>query len=146
VLGGLGGRLFEQLRGRQSLAYTVSAGPAVRRGGGHFAAYIATAPEREQEACDGLLRELAALTREPPTPEELTRAQQYLVGMEAIARQSGGTVLAELVDAWLFGDGVGERLDGPGQLAAVTAEDLLAFAQATFVPDRAAWGIVRGTG
>ena len=146
VLGGLGGRLFEQLRGRQSLAYTVSAGPAVRRGGGHFAAYIATAPEREQEACDGLLRELAALTREPPTPEELTRARQYLVGMEAIARQSGGTVLAELVDAWLFGDGVGERLDGPGQLAAVTAEDLLAFAQATFVPDRAAWGIVRGTG
>ena len=32
------------------------------------------------------------------------------------------------------------------QLAAVTADDLLRFAQDTFVPDRAAWGKVRGTG
>ncbi|MBU6365746.1 MAG: insulinase family protein [Gemmatimonadetes bacterium] len=146
VLGGLGGRLFEQLRGRQSLAYTVSAGPAVRRGGGHFAAYIATDPLREAEARDGLLRELAALTREPPTPEELARARQYLIGMDAIARQSGGAVLGELVDAWLFGEGVAERLDTPRQLAAVTAESVLACAQQGFRPEVVAEGIVRGTG
>jgi len=146
VLGGLGGRLFEQLRGRQSLAYTVSAGPLVRRRGGHFAAYIATDPAREEEAREGLLRELTALTREPPSPGELARARQYLIGMDAIARQSGGAVLGELVDAWMFGEGVAERLDTPRHLAAVTADAVLAFAQRALRPDRVVEGVVRGTG
>jgi zinc protease len=146
VLGGLGGRLFEQLRGRQSLAYTVSAGPSERRGGGHFGTYIATDPQREGEARDGLLRELVHLTREPPTPDELARARQYLIGMDAIARQSGGSVLAEVVDAWLFGEGVAERLDTPRRLAAVTAEEVLAYAQHAFRPELVMEGIVRGTG
>ena len=124
----------------------MSAGPSERRGGGHFGTYIATDPQREGEARDGLLRELVHLTREPPTQDELARARQYLIGMDAIARQSGGSVLAEVVDAWLFGEGVAERLDTPRRLAAVTAEEVLAYAQHSFRPELGMDGIVRGTG
>ena len=96
IASGLGGRFFEQLRDKQSLAYTVSAFPIERRAGGAFAAYIATSPAREDEARDGIAAEFAKLRDAAPSAEELERAQRYLIGTHAIAQQSGGTVLGEI--------------------------------------------------
>lgn len=146
IASGLGGRFFEQLRDKQSLAYTVSAFPVERRAGGLFASYIATAPSREDEARDGLLREFAKLREAEPSGDELDRARQYLIGTHAISQQSGSAVLGELVDAWLFGAGVEERCDYASRVAAVTAADVRALAEQYFDPSRVVEGIVRGTG
>jgi zinc protease len=145
IASGLGGRFFEQLRDRQSLAYTVSAFPVERRAGGAFVAYIATSPAREAEAREGLLREFEKLRAAAPTAEELDRAQHYLIGTHAIAQQSGGNVLGELVDAWLFGSGLAERREFATRIAAVTPDDIRALAERYFDPSRVAEGIVRGT-
>ena len=144
VASGLGGRFFEQLRDRQSLAYTVSAFPIERRAGGAFAAYIATSPSREDEARHGLLGEFAKLCEAAPTDDEMERARRYLIGTHAIAQQSGGSVLGELVDAWLFGDGLQERHEVVTRLAAVQGADVLRMARASFDPSRVAEGVVRG--
>jgi zinc protease len=144
IASGLGGRFFEQLRDKQSLAYTVSAFPVERRGSGAFGAYIATSPAREEEARDGLLREFARFRDVPPTAEEVERAQRYLIGSHAIAQQSGGTVLGEMVDAWLFGDGLHEIAEVSERLARVTAADVHALAQRYFDEGRVAMGVVRG--
>ena len=144
IASGLGGRLFEQLRDRQSLAYTVSAFPVDRRAGGLFAAYIATAPAREAEARAGLFAEFAKFAEAPPTEEELTRAQRYLVGTHAISQQSAGAVLGEIVDAWLFGDGLAERTAWDSAIRAVTAADVQHLAQRYFDPARVITGLVRG--
>lgn len=144
IASGLGGRFFEQLRDKQSLAYTVQAFPLERNAGGAFGAYIATDPTREDEAREGLLSEFAKFREAPPTAEELTRAQRYLIGTHAIAQQSGGTVLSELVDAWLFGEGLQERHDVASRLAAVTAADVHAMARRYFDPLRMVEGVVRG--
>ncbi len=146
IASGLGGRFFEQLRDKQSLAYTVSAFPVERRAGGAFGAYIATSPSREDEARAGLLGEFARFHDAPPTAEEVERAQRYLIGSHAIAQQSGGTVLGELVDAWLFGEGLHEVAEVPARLAAVTTADVHAVAQRYFDPSRVCEGVVRGTG
>jgi zinc protease len=145
IASGLGGRLFETLRDQQSLAYTVQAYPMMRSVGGAFAAYIATSPGREAEAREGLVRELGRLAEQPPTPAEMHRAQQYLIGGRAIAQQSGGTILGELIDTWLFGDGVAERHTVDAALAAVTAAEVAALARDLFHPALAVEGIVRGT-
>src|SRR5690606_27952778 len=97
AIGGLGGRPFEQLRSRQSLAYTVSAGPIARRHGGAVHAYIATAPEREDEAREGLLRELGQLRTERIGDDELERACRYMIGARRIRRQTNGAKLSELM-------------------------------------------------
>ncbi|WP_411281272.1 M16 family metallopeptidase [Gemmatimonas sp.] len=144
VASGLGGRLFEQLRDKQSLAYTVSAFPIERRAGGAFAAYIATSPAREEDARNGLLGEFAKLCDAAPTDEEMERARRYLIGTHAIAQQSGGGVLGELVDAWLFGEGLHERHEVVDRLAAVQGDDVLRMARASFDPSRVAEGVVRG--
>jgi zinc protease len=145
IASGLGGRFFEQLRDKQSLAYTVQAFPIERHAGGAFGAYIATSPSREDEARDGLMAEFAKFADAPPSAEELERAQRYLIGSHAIAQQSGAAVLSDIVDAWMFGDGLHERHDVTAQLGAVTAEDVQALAQRYFDPMRVAEGIVRGT-
>jgi zinc protease len=144
VCSGLGGRFFEQLRDRQSLAYTVSAYPVERRAGGLFAAYIATSPEREEEARDGLLAQFAALRDAAIGDDELERAVEYLVGTHAIGQQSGGSVLSDLVDAWSLGDGLEELQAHDAALRAVTTSDVRALAEQWFDPATRVEGIVRG--
>jgi zinc protease len=145
VASGLGGRFFEQLRDKQSLAYTVSAFPIERRTAGAFAAYIATSPDREAEARAGLLLEFAKLREAPPSHEELERARRYLIGTHAISQQSGASVLGDMVDAWLFGEGLHELREFESRIASVTGDDVLALAQRYFTESNAVEGIVRGT-
>lgn len=144
VTSGLGGRFFEELRDRRSLAYTVAAYPIERRVDGMFAAYIATTPEREDEARAGLLEQFAALRETPVRDDEIERARAYLIGTHAIAQQSGGSVLSDLLDAWSFGDGLHELAEHDARIAAVTPADILAFSRQYFDPDRRVEGVVRG--
>ena len=145
IASGLGGRFFEQLRDKQSLAYTVQAFPIERNAGGAFGAYIATSPAREDEARDGLLAEFAKFAEAPPSADELERAKRYLIGSHAISQQSGAAVLSDLVDAFMFGEGLHERHEVASRLASVTAADVQALAQQYFDPTRVVEGVVRGT-
>lgn len=144
VASGLGGRFFDELRDRRSLAYTVHAFGAPRRLAGTFGAYIATSPGREEEARDGLLAEFAKLAADGVTADELARAQTYALGTHAIARQGGGAVLGDVLDAWQAGDGLHELEEYEARVRAVTPEKVLAFAAAHFDPARHVEGVVRG--
>jgi zinc protease len=145
VLSGLGGRFFEELRSRRSLAYTVSAAPLVRSLGGAFVSYIATAPEREEEARAGLLEGFAQLREEPVTDEELRRAQRYTVGAWQIRGQTNAAQLGDLADALLLGRGVAELREFESAINAVTAESILELARRHFDPSRVVEGVVRGS-
>ncbi len=144
VASGLGGRFFDELRDKRSLCYTVHAFSSERRVGGAFGAYIATSPEQEEAAREGLLAEFRRLRDEPVTAEELERAQTYAIGTHAIRQQSGGAVLADMVDAYLFGS-LAELSDYDAQVRAVTAESMRAVADGYFDQSRRVEGIVRGT-
>jgi len=144
IVSGLGGRFFEELREKRSLAYTVQAWKIERVSAGMFVAYIATDPAREEEARAGLLAEFAKLRDEPVTGEELTRATRYAIGSHAIALQSGSAVLGEMIDAWLFGEGLSELDEFEARVSAVTAAEIQAYAQSAFDPGKRVEGIVRG--
>jgi zinc protease len=144
VASGLGGRFFDTLRDKQSLAYTVHVSASDRYLAGTFAAYIATSPEKEGAARDGLLAEFARFRSEVVSEEELTRAKTYALGTHAIAQQSGGNLLSELVDAHLYGSGLGELDTFAERVRAVTAEEMRVLATLYFDPGRRVEGIVRG--
>src|SRR5204862_2104067 len=134
-----------ELRDKRSLCYTVNAFGSERRAGGVFGAYIATSPHQEEAARAGLLAEFRRLREEPVTADELERAQRYAIGVHAIRQQSGGAVLADLVDAYLFGS-LNELADYDARVKEVTAESMLRVAAEYFDPNRRVEGIVRGTG
>ena len=146
IASGLGGRFFDELRDRQSLAYTVHAYTSERQLAGMFLSYIATSPEKEETARQGLLREFERLRTEPVTGDELARAKRYAIGSHAIRQESGGAVLGEMLDAWMFGSGLRELALYESSIEAVTADDILAVAREFFDPNRRVEGIVRGIG
>jgi zinc protease len=145
VASGLGGRFFDELRDKQSLGYTVHAFANERALAGTFGAYIATSPEKEDVARRGLLNEFARLRDEPVTARELQQAQTYAVGVHAIRQQSGGAVLADMVDAWLFGS-LAELREFDTRIRAVTAEEMRRVAVKYFDEQRRVEGVVRGVG
>ncbi len=143
VAGGLGGRLFEALRDRRSLAYTVVASSWQKARAGALLTYIATAPEREEEARSEMLSELRRFATERVTDAELLQAANYLAGQTQVQRQSGLALAAEILEAWLAGDGLGELEDTGERYRAVTAEEVRAVAERSFGPDVRAEGVVR---
>ena len=143
VTSGLGGRFFDALRDKKSLAYTVIASPVVRPLAGLFVAYIATSPEKEEEARLGLLAEIEKLRTEPVTADELDRARTYAIGTWAIRQESGGAVMGDIADAWLFGS-LDELTEYERQVRAVTVADLQGIAVEFLNADRRVEGVVRG--
>ncbi len=146
VASGLGGRFFDELRDRQSLAYTVQAGVSERRAAGMFISYIATSPEKEALAREGLLAEFAKLCNADVSADEISRAREYIVGSHAISQESGGAVLGELLDAWMFGSGLAELEEFDTRVREVTAASMRDVAVRYFDADRRVEGIVRGVG
>jgi zinc protease len=143
VASGLGGRFFDELRDKRSLCYTVHAFSTERRLAGTFGVYIATSPGQEDEARDGLLAEFRRLRDEPVSAEELTRAQTYAMGTHAIRQQNGGAVLADIIDAFLFGS-LAELESYEPSVRAVTAASMQSVARDFFDQRRRVEGIVRG--
>ena len=146
VASGLGGRFFDELRDRQSLAYTVHAGASEKRLAGVFASYIATSPDKEDVARAGLLAEFEKLRAEPVGDDELSRAKEYTIGSHAISQELGSVLLAEMLDAWMFGSGLQEITEYDSRVRGVTAQQMRDVARKYFDPERRVEGIVRGVG
>jgi zinc protease len=144
VASGLGGRLFEALRDRRSLAYTVVAQAWQRRTAGALVTYIATSPRREDEAREQMLLELERFAREPVSGDELTRAAEFLAGQSEVHRQTSSAVAGEILEAWLAGTGLAE-LENPGAAyRAVTAEEIRELAEECLDAGRRVEAVVRG--
>ena len=145
IAAGLGGRLFESLRSKRSLAYTVIANSWQRRLAGGLLTYIATDPARLDEARAAMLEELAIFRREPPSPDELTCAVAMLAGRSEMSRQTAGGFAGEIADAWLLGSGLAELDDPAAPYRAVTADAVHAVTARSLDPALRAEGVLIAT-
>ncbi|MEO5509386.1 MAG: pitrilysin family protein [Longimicrobiales bacterium] len=141
---GLGGRLFEELRSKRSLAYSISAFPLARWRAGAFIAYIGTSPEREAEARDGLIEQLGMLTTSVLDDAEVERAKEYTIGSWQIRIQTNAALLGDLVSAILLGTGLEEILGFEKRVRAITGEQMRAALARCIDPSRVVEGVVRG--
>jgi zinc protease len=146
VASGLGGRLFEALRDRRSLAYTVMASAWQKARGGALLTYIATSPEREEEAREQMLLELERFAEEPVGEAELRQAVSYLAGQAEVSRQNAAAVAGEMLEGWMGAGSLEDMADPGAPFRAVTAEDVQRLAASSLDPARRAEGVVRGTG
>ncbi|MGE3536495.1 MAG: M16 family metallopeptidase [Candidatus Tectimicrobiota bacterium] len=87
ILGGMGGRLFMELRDKKSLAYSVTSFDAYPVDPGFFALYIGCSPDKEAEARREFARVLQEVQEQGVTTEELERAKTYLAGALDIGLQ-----------------------------------------------------------
>ena len=115
-----------------------------RGGAGSILSYIATSPEREDEARTEMLAELDKFRREPVTEVELAQAVNYLAGQSEVARQSSAAVAGEIVEAWIIGEGL-QEIDDPGKrYRMVDAGQVMEMARRYLDPAVRVEGVVRG--
>jgi zinc protease len=124
ALSGQGGRLFLELRDKQSLCYSVSAFAVDGIEPGSFAVYMGTSPDKVDRALAGIDGIWQALVEDGLTAAEVSRAQRYLQGSHAIGLQRTGARATTMSLNELYGLGHLNHLEHQRRLAAVTVEDV----------------------
>ncbi len=132
ILGGHGGRLFRNLRDRDSLAYAVS--PIVSYGcsAGLIGAYIACAPSKAEKALLSLRKETSLISETAPKKSELDRAKNYIVGNHEMEMQRSDSQAMTMALMELYGIGFEDFLKYPTLIDRVSCNDVVNVARRLF--------------
>lgn len=142
VFSGQGGRLFLELRDKQSLAYSVSSTIVEGLETGFFGIYMGTEPSKLQVAYDGILKEIEKVQNKAIGKVELDRAKNYIIGNFAIDHQRNGDIAMQLGLNELYGKGIDEYFDHARNVKKVTAADVQRVARQYLRLDRAIISVV----
>jgi zinc protease len=135
--GGFATRLFNEVRSRQGLAYSVgSSSGASFRQEGLFMAFTMTKSESSQKAASAILTEIGKMTTEPVTDEELERAKDGILNSEVFNYDTKREILDRLVMFERYGYPADFLQTYQEQVKAMTKEQVLAATQAAWHPDR----------
>ena len=129
VLSGMGGRLFIELRDKQSLAYTVTSFYSPGLDTGSFAFYTAFAPAKFEAVKQALEKIVADVRQKSISPEELQRAKDNILGLFEIGLQKNSEQAAEMAFNERYGLGFDNRYAYVDRINAVTAADVLSVAR-----------------
>jgi predicted Zn-dependent peptidase len=130
VGGGMASRLFQEVRERRGLAYTVYSYLGMHVDAGTFAVYAGTAPERTTEVLDVVVAELEKAADGGLEEAELERAKGYMAGSTVLALEDTSSRMTRLGKSVVSGTpllGLDETL---AAIEAVTVEQIRALAGA----------------
>jgi predicted Zn-dependent peptidase len=137
VLGGTSSsRLFQEVRERRGLAYSVFSFSNLYAHTGEVGLYVGTRPDNLAQAVSVIATELERCVQAPATEQELTRSRENLKGRVVLSMESTAARMSHLGGSLLNGmpilslDEVIERID------AVRLEDLQQLARELFAPER----------
>lgn len=123
---GLYGRLGENVREKQGLAYYVYSSIEANVGAGPWAVYAGVNPKNADRAVDSIITEIKTLRSEPVTKDELEEAKDFLTGSLALRLETNDGVASALGDIELFDLGMDYLQRYPGIIRAITADQILA--------------------
>ena len=137
ILGeGLSSRLFQTVREKYGLCYSIGTGAVSFSDIGLFTLYTATGRETEKRALELIAQELRSLREDGVSAQELTRAQELMRSSLLMASESTSSRMMRLGGAMLA---IGRCMDIEERLdsyASVTREDILSVAQSLLRPDK----------
>jgi predicted Zn-dependent peptidase len=103
ILGGsMSSRLFQVVREREGLVYSIHSGNAAFRDTGLFYVYAGTEPAHFRRVVELTLRELRALRRDGVTADELRRAKDHLKGSLMLSLESTGSRMTRIAKQELY--------------------------------------------
>jgi predicted Zn-dependent peptidase len=123
--GGLSSRLFQEVRERRGLAYSVYSYRVAYFETGAFAVYVGTAPQRAHEAVEVVSAELDRLLHEAGLGgEELEAAKGHLKGSMALSLETSNSRMHRLGSSELILDEVLSLNDLVERIDSVTTDDI----------------------
>ena len=125
ILGGsMSSRLFQNVREKRGLAYSVFSGLSAYRDAGNITIYAGCSNEAVGEVIDLCVEELRQLKREPVPESELRRAQDHLKGSLMLSLENTASRMSHLARQEIYFDrhfGLDETLAG---VQRVTVDDV----------------------
>jgi zinc protease len=136
ILSGQSGRLFTELRDRQSLAYSLSSFSLFGLDTGSFGIYIGTSPDKKEQAIRGVWQELDSVRNEMVREDELDRAKRILISQYELAMQTHSAQALEmgLNETYEMGQDFGNRYIKA--INEVSREDILTAARQYILPEQ----------
>jgi zinc protease len=137
VLGvfGMMGRLGENIRERQGLAYYAYSRLQAGLGAGPWTAVAGVDPANVERAVEGVLHEARRLRDEPVPQDELTDSQSYLTGLMPLRLETNEGIMTTLLDIERHELGLDYLLCHADLVNSVSVEDIQEVAQAYLDPD-----------
>jgi predicted Zn-dependent peptidase len=129
-------RLFQEVRERRGLAYSVYSFTSAYQDSGQVGLYVGTRTDNVSEAVAVVGEELTRIRREPATPEELARAKENLKGRVVLALESTGSRMNRLGSELLAGAPLLSLDEVVAKIDAVSLEDLAELTESLWAPER----------
>lgn len=137
ILGGnMSSRLFQEIRERRGLAYSVYSFASSQVDAGMFGAYAGVESGRVQETIALILQQMRELKEKPVTAEELRDAKEYTKGGLMLAGESVENQMARLAQNEIHFARFISLREVVDEIESVTAEDIHALAADLFQTDR----------
>ena len=131
-------RVFQEIRERRGLAYSVYSFTSAYRDTGQVGLYLGTRPENLGQAMSVLGDELQRLRDDPGSDDEVARAKENLKGRVVLALESTGARMNRLGSEVLSGEPVLSIDEVIERVAGVTSEDLRELVDQLWAPERLA--------
>ncbi len=134
--GGMSSRLFQEIREKRGLVYTVYSFQAAYREAGLFGIYAGTSPENVQPCIDVIVEQLAALRNVRISDAELQLAKEHIKGSLTLALESTSSRMIRLgrnefiLGRQMTAEEIEERVD------AVTSPQITEIAAELFTEDQ----------
>jgi predicted Zn-dependent peptidase len=134
--GGMSSRLFQEVREKRGLAYTVSSFQQAYRDAGLFAVAAGTSPSSVQECVDVIVDEVLLLAQKGVTDAELRLAKEHIKGNLTLSLESTSGRMIRLgrgefaLGRFLPAEEIEERIES------VQKDEILALAAELLVPEK----------
>lgn len=135
---GLGGRLAENIRERQGMAYYAFSSFDPSIGPGPLAIRAGVDPRNVERAIEAIDAEVGALGSDGPTAREIDETRQFLIGSIPRMLETNQSIATFLQTSEFFGLGLDYDRQLPDRIAAVTMGEVRDAARSVLRPDRAA--------
>ncbi len=129
-------RLFQNIRERQGLAYSIFSDVVQYLDAGWIGIYAATSADSARKLLGGVMEELRRLKEEPVGEEELRHARQSAKSAMLLSLDSMSSRMSSLARQWLTHGRFYSLEEVAAAVDQVTAQDVQALAQEMFAPGR----------
>jgi predicted Zn-dependent peptidase len=133
---GMRSRLFQEVRERLGLAYSVDSYISLYQDTGAFGIYAGVAADRLVESIRAILDELDRLRQEPVPQDELDKAREFVKGRLALSLEDSFSMAAWYAQQQILGNQVLDPEEVIAQFEAVEPGDIQRLAQTLFRNER----------
>jgi len=130
--GGMSSRLFQNIRERRGLVYSIYSMLNLYRDAGSLVVYAGAAHDTAAEVVSLVLKEFASLREKPVSAQELKRAKDYVKGSVMLSLESSSSRMTNLAQQLIYYGRFCKLEEVLGAVERVTARDIRNLANRIF--------------